>query len=386
MKILFFQSGEYREAYLRLKNGGAETYRDQRASVDYAESLSQNHIVTTVAISGESHDVQLTPTLRSIATNYDAVAGNWLTQLLDDVQPDRIVCRMPHAKFLAELKRRAIPTLPCFADIFVNDGLRAIYRNLRLRGALSGAHIPCVANHSLNATRSVSKALFIPSTRTVPWDWSRVPVANTPKASVTDPAAPSIFFAGIMSEDKGVGDVLRAIQRAHRDGFAVRGSFAGPGDLAHWERERDTLGLTDAVSFLGQIPYTRVRAEMRAHDFVTVPSRHSYAEGLPNTIYEALAARSALIISDHPAFSGRLTPNKHCLIFKAGNAGSLADCIARLCREPGLYANLSKNAVAASEGLYIGLLWEELINLFLDDPCNISDWVGRNSMQAFNET
>ena len=45
---------------------------------------------------------------------------------------------------------------------------------------------------------------------------------------------------------------------------------------------------------------------MSAHDIVIVPSRHDYPEGLPMTIYEALAMRTPLVVSDHPMIKAGL--------------------------------------------------------------------------------
>ena len=64
--VLFVQTGDYAEAYMRFKNGGAETYRDQRASVDWVEALSQTCSVTVLTIANQETvdrqtDTQLTP-------------------------------------------------------------------------------------------------------------------------------------------------------------------------------------------------------------------------------------------------------------------------------------------------------------------------------------
>jgi len=44
---------------------------------------------------------------------------------------------------------------------------------------------------------------------------------------------------------------------------------------------------------------------MRSADAIVIPSRHEYPEGLPLTIYEALAARTPIVASDHQCFSAR---------------------------------------------------------------------------------
>ena len=158
--------------------------------------------------------------------------------------------------------------------------------------------------------------------------------------------------------------------------------FAGNGDLDSWRRRAQALGIADQVDFLGMIPNGEVRREMHAADFVIVPSHHSYAEGLPNTIYEALASRSVLIISDHPAFAGRLRPQEDTLVFPAENPRALADCLAEATRSKDLYHRISQNSENAHDSLYMGMEWTALVSAFLRDPGNASGWAAQNSLAS----
>ena len=184
----------------------------------------------------------------------------------------------------------------------------------------------------------------------------------------------------MLSKEKGVGDCLEAVRLVRDRGRDFVMSFAGPGDVADWTARARALGVADAVRFLGVVSHEEVRERMRAHDFVIVPSRHSYAEGLPNTIYEGLASRSALLMSDHPAFAGRLVPEQQCLVFAASDPGSLADAIVRLCEDSDLYSRLSENAEAALADLYVGVEWIDLVNMFLHDPRDETHWVAAHSL------
>jgi len=47
--ILFYQTGDFADAYRRLEEGGPETFRDQRASVEFVASLRSHYTVTTIA-------------------------------------------------------------------------------------------------------------------------------------------------------------------------------------------------------------------------------------------------------------------------------------------------------------------------------------------------
>jgi glycosyltransferase involved in cell wall biosynthesis len=275
-----------------------------------------------------------------------------------------------------------VPLLPSFADIFSARGLGGRLRAWRLGRLLSGPHVPCVANHSLNASRSVVRALGIAPDRVIPWDWSRLPMAGPARVAPADPAAPRLAYVGALSEDKGLGDLLAAVALLRRDGIAARLAVAGGGAPGPWQARAAGLGLEGAVEFLGTIPNTEARALMAAADLVVVPSRPAYPEGLPNTIYEGLASRAPLLLSDHPAFAGRVADGEGGLVFRAGDPADLARAAGRALTEAGLYARLSAGAEAALAGLHVGLDWPDLVRLFLEDPADRGGWVRRHSLAA----
>lgn len=381
-RILFIQNGDYRDAYWRFAEGGEETYRDQRRSVDYVANLAPEAYVCTASFADENYRTELAPNLWAIGMKRDGVRTGLIREIYDQEAPTHVVLRRPHLGFLKEARRRNLPICPNFADIFEAGGPRTTWRNFRLRRELRLARAPCVSNHSLNASRSLVKTLGLPAARIVPWDWSKIPVAEPPKSGLADPAAPTAFFAGNMTVPKGVGDCLEAVSVLKDAGITLRMRFAGPGNLDHWGARAKTLGIADQIEFLGMIPNSAVRERMRAHDFVIVPSRHSYPEGLPNTIYEALASRSVLVMSDHPAFMGRLEEDEQALVFKASDPGSLAEKMKMVITTPELYARLSANAGAAHDALYVGMEFTELVDAFLSDPANETGWVARNSLES----
>ncbi len=386
MKVLFFQHGDFGEAYRRFADGGPETYRDQRASVDFVADLRHAHQVTTLAICDRPHREILTENLASIGitaqTGWDAAA---IKPILDEVAPALIVCRSPNTPVLRWALRHKIPTLPLFADLFVRAGPKQLIANLQLRRILSADVFPCVANHSLNASQSVATTLSYPETRIVPWDWSRLPVDPGAKTAPAVSGQLRAFFAGMLSEPKGIGDCLEATARLRDRGIRLAFEFAGPGPQEVWQARAAAMGIADQIHFSGQIAHAEVRRRMRDSDVVVVPSRHDYAEGLPNTIYEALASRSPLLMSDHPAFAGRLRDGQDCLVFRAADPASLADRVVDLTNDPGLYARLSGNSAAAHETLYVGIEWADLVRSFLGDPRNKTGWVLEQSLARLRQ-
>jgi glycosyltransferase involved in cell wall biosynthesis len=382
MKVLFVQYGDFGEAYRRFRDGGAETYRDQKRSVDYVASLAPRHSVTVMAIGDTPSDETLATNLKAVTVRYSDVGWRGSAAILDREKPDVVIIRVPHLPFLLRLRLRGVRSLPCLADIFAATRMKSRLRNRALGLVLGSRVFPCVANHSLNASRSVAKELHYPTDRIVPWDWSRIEPIPTIKAHPRDAKAPTAFFAGAVTLEKGVQDCLEAIVHARAGGVNLSVTFAGPGDFDHWSAEAARLGVEGQVRFLGMVANHDVKNMMHDHDMVIVPSRHNYAEGLPNTIYEALASRTPLIVSDHPAFRGRMEVGSQCLEFAAANPEQLSAEIIKLVRSPDLYARLSANSVKALDELYFGIEWQDLIGNFLQDPENTTGWVGRHAIIA----
>lgn len=380
-KILFVQNGDFAEAYNKFAEGGLETYRDQRASVDFVAGLAPSAKVTTFAFGGDTPLVKLASNLFAMSGSRKSFGNQQISTLFDESEASHLVLRTPDVGFLREARRRSIPVLPIFADIFCRKGMRGRYRNWKLRRALNQSQSPCFANHSLNASQSLVEALRLPKGKIVPWDWTKIPLSGETKSQVVDSSRPTAFFAGVLSTDKGVGDCLDAISLLRESGVILEMSFAGLGETSVWMEHAERLGISEQVKFLGMIPNTEVRSQMHKHDFVVVPSRHSYAEGLPNTIYEGLASRSALVISDHPAFAGRLKSNAECFVFTASDPASLSACIKRGIADSELYERLSRNSPTAHDRLYVGMEWTALVTAFLDDPTNRNGWVEMNSLE-----
>jgi glycosyltransferase involved in cell wall biosynthesis len=374
MRILLFQYGDFGDAYRRLSSGGPETYRDQRHTVDFVASLAAQHDVTTVAICARPHDEILAPGLRSIGiTAADASSRSVLWPLFDRLHPDAFVCRTPEHAALAWAAKTKVPTLPVFADIFVNRRPRRAIRNWLLGRTLKRCNAPCVANHSLAASLSLSR-LGVTRDRIVPWESKRLRPIGEAKFSPDRGRPFRLFFAGVLSESKGVGDCIEALSIVKATHAHVELRLAGPGDADQWLAHARRFDVESSVRTLGLISTEQVLAEMRNNDAVVVPSRHDFAEGLPNTIFEAFASRTPLIASDHPAFVGRLRPSVDSLRFDAGHPRELAHQIHRLIREPELYARLSRESADALSRLYIGIEWTDLIRQFLDDPCSKRNW------------
>lgn len=383
MTLLIAQHGNFAEAYKRLKHEESETYRDQRVSVDFVENLSKAEPVVVLVFTETPHDLVLAPGLRSIGRPVSSVTPKMLRSLCGELSVKRAIIRAPHVDLLGMGRRLNIPVLPSLADMFWHSGPRTWFWHKRLLHAFKSPYVPCVANHTLNASQSLVDVLGLPKERVVPWDRKPIPSFGPVKESPKNPRKPHFFYAGTWREEKGLGDLMAALVELRNVGLEPVLSAAGHGDKEVWRARADALGLpSESVRLLGPLPNVDVRAAMCAADAVVVPSRASYPEGLPNTIHEALASGTPLVLSNHPAFFDRLKDGSSAVFFEAGQPKALAGAIRRLLEEPGLYHQLSRNGEATENDLYFGVEWTRLVDLFLQDPENLTHWVQTHSLGA----
>jgi hypothetical protein len=167
VKLAFLQYGDFANDHQRLTSGGAETYRDQRASVEYIADLADRFDVSVVSI-GKTSEALLKDNLRSVGiTNAEAYNGR-AVELLSNIRPDMLICRTPHLEALKWAARTGTSTLPNFADIFRGGGLKGWAKNWRFRRLMSAPVFPCVSNHSLNASRSLVDVGGLPADKVIP--------------------------------------------------------------------------------------------------------------------------------------------------------------------------------------------------------------------------
>jgi glycosyltransferase involved in cell wall biosynthesis len=191
-----------------------------------------------------------------------------------------------------------------------------------------------------------------------------------------------VLYAGSISASKGVSDCIDACAVLNARHCEVSLTVAGSGDLEAARQWAKTAGVESKTRFMGSVASETVQSLMRESDVVVVPSRHDFAEGLPNTIYEALASRTPLVASDHPAFADRLAAGRGSLQFRAADPRSLAEQIERLAQDRDLYRQLSETSAVVLDSLYVGIEWTELVRRFLDDPGNSTRWVEPLSLRS----
>jgi glycosyltransferase involved in cell wall biosynthesis len=386
MRLTIVQyGGDYRETWERFDRGGKATYQAQRYSVDFVGTLAQRLEQVTVicATTGTAYDTVLPNKVRAIGGGFPPdFRPRELVPLLARTEPDRLILVTPMLPLLDWASTRRVRTLATLADSFQATGLRSRLQHWRLARALNRPIIDWVANHGIGASLSL-RNIGVNADKIVPWDWppSHRPSEHAPRT--LDPARPfSLVYVGSVSEEKGVGDLLRALQRLKQQEVAPALTVVGGDAGRSMEGLARELDLGGQVRFAGLVANEDVPDAMRAADAVVIPSRHEYAEGLPLTIYEALAARTPIIASDHPMFRGALTHEESALVFPAKKVDALASAIRRLGSDPDLYAHLSASSEAAWQALQLPVTWGALVEHWLSGTTEDQEWIGRHRLTS----
>ncbi|WP_421655043.1 glycosyltransferase [Leptothermofonsia sp. ETS-13] len=379
-RVLFVQyAGDYREAVNHLNQGGNETYYAQRYSVNTMAEISQQVEEMTVLVchTDEPYNEVLENRVRAIGSGFATnVPVKELIKLVEQQKPTHLIINTPILELVQWAIRNKVKTLALLADSFQATGVRSTLKNYFLGRLLNHPQIDWVANHGTNACRSL-RAIGVNPNKIIPWDWPHVitPDNFTPKQLRTHHGTFKLLYVGSIIDLKGVGDVLEAVPILNAKNISTYVQLAGKGDIARYIEQAKKLGIEQQIEFLGFIPNNNIVQLMRAADLVMIPSHHSYPEGLPMIIYEALCSHTPIVASDHPMFRRKLIDGQSALIFRAGNASALAERIVTLLSNPDLYQRLSANSKATWEQLQVPVKFADLLNRWIFDSPTNRQWL-----------
>ncbi|HVO47315.1 MAG TPA: glycosyltransferase family 4 protein, partial [Steroidobacteraceae bacterium] len=157
-----------------------------------------------------------------------------------------------------------------------------------------------------------------------------------------------LLFLGWLERDKGVFELLEACRRlaATRE-FIVE--IAGEGNASEEARAFVTShGLGSIVHFRGWLRGDGLHAALRDADVLVLPS---WAEGLPNAMVEAMAARLAVVVSAVGAIPEIIADGFSGMLVEPRNATALTDALAQVTGDPALRERLAGESfrIAARE-------------------------------------
>lgn len=380
MRLLFVQyAGDYREAFQRFAAGGGETYYAQKYSVDAVADIAKQIEEVTVlcCMTKEPYNEVLENGVRAIGAGFDKdLQINTLLKLIEEQKPTHLIVRTAKREIFRWAVSKKVRTMALFAESISQRGLRSKLRNYLLADLLNNKQVEWVAAYGLNSA-VLFQQIGVKADKIIPWDFivTETPDSSPPKSIQKNQKNWQLFYIGSMIEAKGVGDVLEALAKLRSKNFPVSLKIAGRDENEYFLNKARQLKIEDCVDFLGLVPNNTVLPLMKEADVVLVPSRHEYPEGFPLAITHSLCARTPIIASDHPMFLDNLKDGLSAMIFPAGNAGALSECIEKLLSNPELYWSLSVESKEAWERLQIPVKWAELINRWIDDSPENNQWL-----------
>ncbi|MGK9051407.1 glycosyltransferase family 4 protein [Neorhizobium petrolearium] len=152
-----------------------------------------------------------------------------------------------------------------------------------------------------------------------------------------------ILFLGRVEKRKGVPELCEALaSMADLPGW--RATIAGDGEVEKLRLRLTELGLSDRVAVPGwQGPEDVARLLSKA-DVLTLPS---FAENLPISVIEGMAAGLAIVATPVGAVEDIISDGKTGLLVPPGDVGALKRALERLIMEPDLRDRLGDAARAA---------------------------------------
>jgi glycosyltransferase involved in cell wall biosynthesis len=380
-------AGDFREAAARLSGGGDENYRAQRLTVNYVEDIAKrfDRVTTITWMTDEKYDEILPSGVRAIGAGGGAISFSKLIGLIESTQPDLLILRSPFRQLLQWSSRNKIRTMALLADSFVPRTLKQRLSFYNLKKHLNRSNIEVVANHGLKAASSL-QSIGVDARKILAWDYPAFDSPHNQKPKSSPSANHQICYVGNLSPGKGVFDLVDAVYFLVEKGHFMNVDIIGSGETEALEKYVNISGVADYFNFFGPIPNNQIIPRMRQSDIVVVPSRHSYGEGMPLTIYEALCSRTPLVVSDHPMFVGNVRHEESALIFKAEDSRDMAKQIIRLLKDRELYARLSEQSTTAWDRLQIPVKWGDLIDCWISGPASTASLLDKYSFAALDQS
>lgn len=177
-------------------------------------------------------------------------------------------------------------------------------------------------------------------------NWYTPLCAPTQTVAKTRTDSVQFIFVGWVTEAKGIWELLAAADIIARQGRAFGLTVIGGGDLLEPAQAYVAAKhLADKVSLLGWVESASVPSHLAAADVFVLPS---HAEGLPNSLIEAMAAGLPGIATPVGAISNTLKHGIAGTIVPVGDANALAAAMSAYCDN---WSLIERQSVAARKSI-----------------------------------
>ncbi len=155
-----------------------------------------------------------------------------------------------------------------------------------------------------------------------------------------------ILSTGVLAPFKGTDLLLDALARLRDRDIHFVCDIVGDGPEKHrLERQARTLGLTGAVSFHGFVSDSHIEGLVRESDILVCAGRE---EPWAIRVNEGLLAGMPVVVSDRIGASELIAASGAGAVFRSGDPGDLAECLASLVEHPNTIGQLKRRAISYS--------------------------------------
>lgn len=152
-----------------------------------------------------------------------------------------------------------------------------------------------------------------------------------------------ILSVSVLHKQKGIQYLIQAMKKIKARMPDARLIVLGDGPYREsLKRMTQDLGLTDVVTFKGNIPNKDIMDYYNACDVFVIPTVR--VEGLPLIELEAMACAKPVVASDIGGIPSVIDDEENGLLVKPADTGGLADSIMRVLSEPDLMKRLGESA------------------------------------------
>jgi len=175
--------------------------------------------------------------------------------------------------------------------------------------------------------------------------------AEWKKVSTLEEKPLRLVYVGRLAENKGIYEIVEAIEIMHNHGKNIQLVFAGSGpEEIRLRACVEDLGLNDSVSFVGAVFGEEKKRVWEDADLFVFPTYHR--EGLPYTLLESMSARTPPVVSPVGAIPDVMEDGVHGVFVASRNPEALAETIERLDNNRALICQMAEASRQRIESYY----------------------------------
>jgi len=175
------------------------------------------------------------------------------------------------------------------------------------------------------------------------------PVALPRRTSYESRDVSTLLFLGRIGRRKGILDLIEAVARLRARFPDIMLLVGGDGDPAKAEQLAETRGIARNVEFLGWVSGEAKQGLLAKATIYVLPS---YAEGLPMSVLEAMAAGLPIVATPVGGVPEAVTDGTEGFLVHPGSVAELENRLEQLLDDPLLRAQMGQAARRKAEALF----------------------------------